>query len=467
MSFGQNTITITANTNKYSELIMHPKLAEGISLGRKKCAFISFGSQKHYVNISMSDEISPENIFLSPRLMKELHLPEYPVYELSVKNNEIIIGPYIGLLLSEKDEKLTTSFLNKKMIYIREYSKLHGAVVVFALNKIDMINRLIEGYCYNPANSSWQRGIFPYPAAIYRTIGLGDKWKNHFLSAIGDKIFNNHYFGKWQMYQWFSQDSAINPYIPHTVLYESPQDVLDLLERFKKIYIKPVAGLRGRRIVRVSTENKMFVFEYREQGVNCQAAFENLSEVSEFIQKRFNPGRYLIQQAIDLIEYQGGIIDFRCVLQKNQANKWVCNAIVGRKGEKGSIVSNITNGGAAFPVVDILEKVIPSSPENILNLKEKIQSLAIDACKELDEYGINCGTLGLDIGIDNQRHLWLIEINNRDPDPKIALDIHDKQLYHTLKTSPLFYAKSLAGFTSNDFRAEGSVRHISGVNSFC
>lgn len=45
-----------------------------------------------------------------------------------------------------------------------------------------------------------------------------------------------------------------------------------------------------------------------------------------------------------------------------------------------------------------------------------------------------------------QMNLWLIEMNNRDPDPTIALDINNVQLYYDLKTNPLFYAKSLAGF---------------------
>lgn len=450
MSLGQNIITIKANINKYSELIIHPKKAAEISLGRKKCAFISFGSQKQYVNISMNNEISPENVLLSPELIEELHLPDYPIYELYVNKNEIIVGPYIGLLFSEQDKKLTASRLRKLMVYIKKYSELHGAVVVFALDKVDITNRLVEGYCFNPVKNLWQRGIFPYPSSIYRSIGLDDQWKNHFLSVIGDKVFNNHYFGKWETYQWFSEDSEINPRLPYTVLYESPQDVLDLLERFKKIYIKPVSGLRGRGVVQASTEDKTVVFKYRDQGVNCQAAFENPSEVCEYIQKRFCDRRYLIQQAIDLIEYNGGIIDFRYIVQKNQANRWVCNALVARKGDKGSIVSNISNGGTAFPAVDILKKVISSSEENILDWKEKIESFAIDVCNALDEYGIHCGTLGLDIGIDKQGQLWLIEINNRDPDPRFALDIHDEQLYLTLKTSPLFYAKSLAGFTDNE-----------------
>jgi hypothetical protein len=332
------------------------------------------------------------------------------------------------------------------MVYVKKYAKLHGAVVVFALNKVDQANRLIEGHCYDPVKKCWRNGIFSYPAAIHRTIGLSREWKNHFLSVIGDKIFNSRFFNKWEMYQWFSKEPEISPHLPYTILYHSPQDILDMLERFPKIYLKPILGLQGRGIVRINMENKMYIFKYRERSENCSEVCEDLNQASEYIQKRFGHGRYLIQQAVDLLQYKGGLIDFRCVVQKNQSNAWVCQTIIGRSGVKNSIVSNISNGGAAFSGENILKKAFFTSEENIADMKNQIAAFAVTVSSKLTEYGINCGSLGLDIGMDPQGRLWLIEINNRDPDPSIAMDIHDVQLYYSLKTNPLFYAKYLAGF---------------------
>ncbi len=445
----KNDIIIKKSTGGSSDLVIHPAKAAEIGLDSKKFAFISFGSQKHYVNILINDQISPEHVLLSKKLIEAFHLPDYTVYEISLTHNEIIIGPYIGLLLSEEDRQLTPSSLNKMLVYVSEYPKLHGVIVVFALDKVNRADRFIEGYCYNPIHNCWQEGRFPYPASIYRMIGLSEEWKNHFLSAIGDKIFNNRYFNKWQMYQWFSDDSALNPYIPYTTLYHSPQDVFDMLEKFQKVYIKPVSGLRGRGIVRIGMENQSFIFKYHENQKNCYVTLESLSKAGDYIQKRFAHGRYLIQQAVDLLEHKGGVVDFRCVVQKNQSNAWVCRAIIGRAGGKDSIVSNISSGGSAFPAEELLGEVSATSEKSILDMKKEIAALAWNVCNTLDEYGINCGTLGLDIGVDNEGHLWLIEINNRDPDPTIALDVHDQELYHALKTGPLFYAKFLAGFKTD------------------
>jgi hypothetical protein len=41
---------------------------------------------------------------------------------------------------------------------------------------------------------------------------------------------------------------------------------------------------------------------------------------------------------------------------------------------------------------------------------EKIEALSMKICSLLDEYGLNSGMLGLDIGVDKQRNLWLIEL---------------------------------------------------------
>ncbi|MDF2686061.1 MAG: hypothetical protein K0S55_1242, partial [Clostridia bacterium] len=394
-SIMNNTITIKTTSDKHSEFIINAGRAAEMNLLKKRNVYICFGNQKHYVHIKISDDVLYQNILISKELMDEMHLPEYPVYEIAVNENEIIIGPFIGLLMSDDDKNLTASFLNKMMVYIGKYSELHGAVVVFALNKADTSKLLIEGYCYNPIENCFNKGIFPYPSAIYRTVGLSDIWKNHFLSAIGNKLFNSQYFSKWDMHQWFSADTEINSHIPYTVLYKTNKDVYDMLERFGKIYIKPVLGLRGRRIYRISKEKGLYTFKHRENGSNFTETFDNLNEADAYILKSLNKGKYLIQQAIKLLEYDGRLIDFRCIMQKNQKSSWVCNVVIGRYGERDSIVSNISSGGKALRAIDMLKGVLHLSEYKSTFLIKEIETFAFKICEKLDEFGINCGTLGL------------------------------------------------------------------------
>jgi hypothetical protein len=441
-----NVVTIKATTRRGCEAVLHPDKAAAIGIWSRKFAWIHFGNRQQYIQLQLDPDFLPDNLGLSRNLICELALPDYPRYEVAINQNKVVVGPFIGLLVCREAKRLTLGRLKKIAVYLSQYPQLHGAVVVFALEKVNRENRQIEGYCFNPANQSWQRGIFPYPAAIYRAIGLNPEWKHHFFETIGDKVFNSRFFNKWEMCQWFAEEPGIGPHLPHTIRYHSAQDALNMLEQHSKIYIKPILGLQGRGILRLSKEQHRLNLKFREGTANRTVVFDHPDQAGDYLGKRCRSGRYLIQQGIDLLAYKGGLIDFRCIVQKNQANDWICPAIIGRVGVRDSIVTNISSGGVAFTMENILQKAIPASEESIADLRRKLETLAIDVGTKLDEYGINCGNLGLDIGLDIQGRLWLIEINNRDPDPGIALDLHDRQLYYKLKAGPLFYAKYLAGF---------------------
>lgn len=445
-----NIYKIQSIDDRKTHLILNPKAAVDLGVNRKKFVILSFGNIRLFADVALSEEVPQTQIRLSDKLITNLHLPDYLDFEVRVSHNELIIGPYIGMLMSKEDKRLTASFLDRMRIYTKAYEKIHGAIVIFALDKVDAIGRLVEGYCYNPVSKSFEKGIYPFPSSIYRTIGLSTYWKNCFASVLGDRVFNSHYFSKWDMYQWFSDNSDLSMSIPSTSIYETSDDVFDSLDRFKKIYIKPISGLGGHGITQVERDFDSYVFKYRENGENLSDLFNSKDKAEEFIKRRFSHGRYLIQQAIELIQYRYGILDFRCIMQKDQRSVWVCKAIIGRYGDRGSVVSNISSGGRAIKIDNMRRGFIPLPAEKVLHLDDKITSFCLKVCETLDEFGLNCGTLGLDIGVDTEGNLWLIEINNRDPDPSIALNVRDWPLYEELKAGLLFYAKSLAGFAKTE-----------------
>lgn len=431
---------------KKSTLVLHPDTASALGIEKKKVVIINFGGLRQFADVYLNRELPKTEIQLSSGTMEELHLPQYPDYEILVHQNDLIIGPYIGMLMGREDKKLSPAYLKRMKIYLKDYERLHGAVVVFALDKVDTVKQKIEGYCYNPASMTFQKGVFPFPAAIYRTVGLSKSMKKAFLSLIGDRFFNSRYFNKWKMYEWYSRHPELSARVPYTVQFFKTQDVFDMLNKFGKAYIKPVSGLGGRGIVQVSQNKGKYVFKYREASANHTEVMENKNKAAVFLKKLLSHGRYLIQQPIELIQIKGRVVDFRCVMQKDPSGNWGCKAIIGRYGDKGSVVSNISSGGSAFKVDDFKEKGAPLSDTKLLHLSEEIGAFALQVCNTLDEYGIHCGILGLDIGVDREGKLWLIEINNRDPDPTIALDVNDRSLYVELKTGILAYAKALAGF---------------------
>lgn len=439
-------VSISLYSSKKSSIVISEKLAGKLGLKKKKRGIVSFGTEKKYVDISISQVLDETGMFLSSGIIDDLHIPDYPIFEVQVNGNEIVIGPCIGILVAQEDKDITKRRLKEISMSMLDYQTIRGAVIVFSLDKVDQSKRLLQGYCYNPKTDSWERGIFPYPLAIHRKTSLNDEWQNHFLSVIGDRVFNNYTFGKWEMYRWFSEEIDILPNLPHTILYKSYQDMYDMLQKYGVLYVKPIWGMKGHGVVRIIKENDKIVFKYRKDDENINISSENKTEVEKTIEKLFKPGEYIIQQGLDMIEYNGGVVDFRCVMQKNHARQWVCNAIVARAGAKGSVVSNISSGGGALPALELVKEVFSITEREVFSIKEKIISLCMKVCRSLDEYGINYCTLGLDIGIDKKKNIWLIEVNNRSPHPAIALRVNEILSYYTILASPLHYAKSLAGF---------------------
>jgi glutathione synthase/RimK-type ligase-like ATP-grasp enzyme len=425
---------------------MHPDTASVIGFAEYKKAVVRFGVQMHYADVVLNSALSGSDILLSSKLITSLHIPDFADYELKISGNEIDIGPYIGMLMSLEDQKLTWSVLERMKVYVSDYANLHGAVVIFALDKADAVGRLIEGYCYHPVKKTFKRGIYPFPSAIYRSVGLNDRWKNCFLTAMGNRFFNNHYFSKWEMYKWYSANPDISDHVPFTCVLKTADDVFTTLDKYGKVFIKPISGLGGHGITQAAETAGGYEFKYRVKGENHSELKATKDEVTEYIKIKFGRSRYLVQQPIDLIKINDCVVDFRCIMQKNHTGNWFCMAIIGRYGKKGSIVSNISSGGTAFILSSNANSPSPLRGDKAALLSNEISAFALDVCKALDAYGLNIGTVGIDIGVDNNGKLWLIEINNRDPDPTIALDANDRALYLKLKTSIISYAKFLAGF---------------------
>lgn len=440
------SVTIKPHPSKEPALVINEHLAERLNLTRKKRCVASFGNHKNFVNIFIKKDVPENEISLSVDVIENLLIPTYPSFEIRIMGNEIMFGPCIGILSDQRDSSITKTTLKEASMNALDYASIKGAMILFALDKVNKVDQLIEGYCYNPKNDSWERGRFPYPLSIYRKITISDEWQNHFLSVIGDTVFNNYFFDKWDMYRWFSKELNLLPHIPETTLFEEKRNITEMLEKYNVLYIKPSQGMKGTGIVKVIKENQKITFMHRADDKNIEVTTEGENDFKAIVGKLFEPGNYIIQQGLELISFKGGIVDFRCAMQKNEAFEWVCNGIFARTGAKESIVSNISDGGTALPSLELMKEIFNLSEIEAFNMKNSIISVCSKACMALDEYGLNLGTLGLDIGIDKNRNIWLIEINNRRPHPRIALRANDIQSYYAIMSGPMHYAKALAGF---------------------
>ncbi len=451
---------------RHSRIVLHPETAEELEMDRLARTHVIFGTARHHAFMEFDSSLSRREVQLSSNLLEALRIPLFPRYEVVRDGRGVAIGPCVGLLLYRRHQDITRQVLEGTTRYItrREgrvtkrthlglrvytycYDAIGGAIFLFALDRVDRETRTLEGYCYDPDADRWRAGRYHYPRAMYRRIGLTPEWKNHFLTVMGDTVFNDYFMDKWEMFEWLRDDPDVSDLLPETRLYEGVADLVTMVARHGGAFLKPVAGMGGGRAIRVRERGKVLSISFSRDGEPVEHTFlpqdpALAGALDQFMSQR----AFLVQQPLQLVTWEARVVDFRVLMQKDDAARWFCQGIVVRAGPRRSVVSNISSGGEAFTLQELFGDRLGWELKEVFQLSERLKATAVRVGHALDRLGLNYGTAGVDLGLDSSGRLWLIELNVRDPDATIALDVEDTSLYFSVKQTLLLYAKALAGF---------------------
>lgn len=434
--YSSDTQVIKLNSAKASEL----------GLDKLKYGYISFGLQKHQVEIEISADAYKDELFIPKHIFIDLKLPEFIEYEVSVENNIINLGPYIGIIVDKNHDNITETRLKKLLNLTVKYSQINGAIVVLALDKINKSTLEIEGYCYNPKSNFWVRGSFPYPSSIYTTVMLSVEWQNHFVSTIGNKTFNDKCLNDWEMHSLLSLRHDISSYLPHAALFESFNDILPFLKKYNKVYLKSLNNIESKVLVQINNNNEKFIFRVLSKDKNDEYTAKNSNNAIKYADSILVPKEFIILEPLKMLRYDGKTTCIRTFMQKNLNSQWVVSGMFARYGFETSIMGSMKDDVKIARTELILKNALSLTDQEINNIKQKIVSLCKSVCDFIDESGLNYGNLEFDIAVGNNDTLKILSMNSYNPDFKIALKIKERVLFYNIKSMPLFYAKSLAGF---------------------
>lgn len=291
----------------------------------------------------------------------------------------------------------------------------------------------------------FERGRFPFPGAIWRRSDLLGQWAVGQLAArIGPRIFNSSFFDKEEGYRLLSADPVIRSHLPATEPFTSFPRLLARVGADGAAILKRQEGNSGYGLIRVDQDGEGYQLRFREQS----GAAERIGD-AEALEARLASdlagARYLVQQCIHLPEYRGRLSDYRVMMQKDGAGRWVDRAMLGRFGARDSIVTNFVNNGYALPAAEALRRAFGVDYREAHSLCAEITDFATAVCHALDRTGGCYGDLGLDIALDRDRRLWLFEANKL-PFLELPLLMGDEQMYLEVKSGGLLYAAHLAGF---------------------
>jgi len=448
---------ISAETRSTASLKIHPVTAEQLGLIANTQMEVEFGCAQQQVRIIYQSSLKSYELRLSHDVLTALRIPTSPEYSLKVQGNRLCIGPFIGILaaVEEKTIEYGTEYLTS---FVLDYEHIGGTILVFSLEGVQTDNQMIEGMIYNPVLKEWEKGIFPYPSAMFSIleVSMTNKWAqfqgilDHFHHVLGPRMFNYPIFDKWEMYQWLHNHPQLKTYLPKTVLLKKPSDMEKMLNRYRKIYVKPIVGRLGLGVMEAIYDGQKVLIKARIQDKNYEHVFSSRKKFISYVETNLPPDTYLIQEAIDLLTVNGRIIDFRLMLIKNYTGEWSNMGLLCRYGAKHSIVSNITSGGYAQWGKTALKRILHIDGKSVNKWNRRMTDLSLQAAFELEKQGIQCGNLGFDLAIDKKKKLWLIEINNQNPDHVIAIRAGRTDKFLQARHANMCYARKLAGFPLED-----------------
>ena len=306
----------------------------------------------------------------------------------------------IGMLHNRKDpNKVSRAYLYSAI------AKIEGVDFFYFTTKgVDFENKKIEGLYYD--KGKWIKKEFQFPDVILNTANQRTKVQNKIYYKL-EKIVPYTSFpvgSKIDVYKKLGKSEYLKKFLIPYKQVRDTNDILAFLNKYKQIIIKPIRGHHGDNVVKLErVENGYKVIEKLNTHVF------NLEELELYLDKM--PKNKLVQKFINSSIESGEPFDFRLHLQKDKNAKWQVTIIIPRIGSKDFVITNISQGSQ---MMEFLKFIRNEYKENWQKVKEQIETFAIDFSNEFEkQYPYYFDELGIDIGYDKDKNIWVYEVNWR------------------------------------------------------
>lgn len=326
----------------------------------------------------------------------------------------------LGVYFSQKNlKRLSRGSLEFKMNFLAEEALKEGVqILVFSPESIDWFSKTINGLAYNETVKKWEEVVCPFPNVIYdrgtfpaEEKELGKYVRDRFYRECKIPFVNSKsFFNKWETHEVLSKYSSIRKYLPETVRYFHPSQIIELLAKYNSIYIKDSGGKLGKNIFKLQKAgNGFYTLSYQSEG-NKYSDKVTLQQVHKrFLADKSSGRTIIIQQGINVAALNDHPFDVRILAQKNDRAVWEVVDKSIRVASPGSVVTNISSGGEVRKFND----VIPLLFSNTAAISAEIDIVTVKVCKALEKRYGKLGELGVDIAIDNKGKVWIIEVNGK------------------------------------------------------
>jgi YheC/D like ATP-grasp len=405
---------------------VHPSSSQLLNAteGRRYRCF--FGWHSAEAVLFLDPAVPANTVWLSDGLSRQVMLNvSSDLVSAEMTTSGLHIGPTIGILCNPKWDSKKKQLKNTKQLpglqkMVEAGARLGALVYLFRIQDVDFAKEQVKGYVLEAGQ--WTVLDLPLPDAIYdqvisRKVERDPKYLEQRvrLSKIyAHRIFNDGFFDKWQVHEWLTGDRRTRPYVPQTVKYTKGTDIVQFLKQHAMIFLKPVHGSLGLGIIRIARyPDGALTYEVKQQTGKSTGRVSTLESVVEAVRPRLRSRPYLIQEGISLATYHNRPFDVRIVLQRDGRGEWRRTKMFARVAQPGDFTSNLSSGGEALLVDTVLKELYASEDKRIRcrRLIRKVSSLVTEVIEE--QSGKMFGELGIDVGLDDKGHVWIIEVNSK------------------------------------------------------
>ncbi|MCF6136150.1 YheC/YheD family protein [Pseudalkalibacillus berkeleyi] len=318
--------------------------------------------------------------------------------QLRVKNSKI--GPVIGIMASSRDGLPIIGNIHTFKRLIRYVQQRGGLAYVFSYTRFQEAN--IEGYTLHPSSEQWIKFRAPLPDFVYNRIPYSEHEVSELYAKVIDSFndhsipyFNRSFLSKWRAYLLLNQCHVLQKFLPETKQLRTSKVLRSMLNDYRSVMVKPTHRSKGEGIFMLQRDLKGRLHSYSNQG---EFIYSNINEVWHSLQ--FANDEYIVQPYINRKQYEGRPFDYRILVQKI-AETWDVTGYGIRWAGSGKLTTHVPTGGSYLPAI--------LAPLN----KEKLNRLASYIGSILDASLGPIGEFSIDLGIDEQNHCWIFEVNSK------------------------------------------------------
>ncbi|MFD2443067.1 YheC/YheD family protein [Bacillus sp. CGMCC 1.16607] len=349
---------------------------------------------------------------------------------------------------------------NSEMAYFTEIairaSELGMTCCRFIPSNIHPVSQQISGSIYDPHTKKWAATEFPIPTILYDRCFYGDDFQSKQCSSIvswlkgrEDIVFLGYGLPNKLELNHVLKQSVLSPYLPLTQSITNLSVVLEELNQFKRIVIKPINGSQGNGIYYIEYETLPIKVKTFNKNRHIQKEFHDEKKFHTWISTLISKKNYLVQPYLELSNENNQPFDIRILLQKCEDGSWMERGRGIRVGHPDGIISNLHAGGQTESYGLWKQKLSPNQKEFIdLEINELLREIP----KVLEEKFLPLFELGIDVGMAKDGSIWVLDINSK-PGRKVILETTPEN------RDDLFFAPILYGRTLDSSGQNGRKRY--------